>query len=99
MQRVLHMRPGAAFVDIGANIGYFSFVAAAHGRDVVLFEPNPYNTELVNATVAANNWTSRVHVFQTAVAHEWQPPACTNMTKSGKDNLGNLLIRRDTTCS
>lgn len=57
------LRPGDVFVDVGANIGYFTLVAAAAvgclGR-VFAFEPEPGNLELLQASVALNgfSWVS-----------------------------------------
>lgn len=34
-----HVKPGDVFVDVGANIGWFSLVAAAIGAEVHAFEP------------------------------------------------------------
>ena len=53
------LQPGATFLDIGANIGYFSMLAAAclqnTGR-VIAFEPVEQNRELFNLSVQANNF-------------------------------------------
>eukprot|EP00937_MAST-01D_sp_MAST-1D-sp2_P002239 g2239.t1 len=49
--------PGAArrriFVDVGANIGWFALLAAAHGYDTVAVEPMERNVELLRASAAA----------------------------------------------
>ena len=51
------LRPGDAFLDIGANIGYYSLLAAqlvgARGT-VVSFEPEPGAFESLSRSVAAN---------------------------------------------
>ncbi|HEX2205364.1 MAG TPA: FkbM family methyltransferase, partial [Longimicrobium sp.] len=51
------LRPGATFVDVGANWGYFTLLAAhlvgPAGR-VVAFEPDPRLVRLLDANVAAN---------------------------------------------
>lgn len=39
MRRIL--KPGDLFIDIGANVGYFSLLAAQLGARVIAFEPNP----------------------------------------------------------
>jgi FkbM family methyltransferase len=39
MRRLL--KPGELFVDVGANVGYFSLLAARLGGRVIAFEPNP----------------------------------------------------------
>jgi len=45
--------PGAA-IDIGANVGFYSFALAAYGWNVTSFEPMVANHELLDATMCAN---------------------------------------------
>jgi len=45
--------PGTA-IDIGANVGFYSFVLAAHGWNVTSFEPMVANHALLDATMCAN---------------------------------------------
>jgi FkbM family methyltransferase len=35
------LKPGDLFVDVGANVGYFSLLAASRAARVIAFEPNP----------------------------------------------------------
>ncbi len=53
------LQPGDTFLDIGANIGYFSMLAAQlvgdHGR-VISIEPNPENCLLIRSSLAANGF-------------------------------------------
>jgi FkbM family methyltransferase len=53
-----YLRPGMTFVDVGANVGYYTALAAhkvagGEGR-VVSFEPSPYAFERLNRFVEAN---------------------------------------------
>jgi len=51
--------PGFTFLDIGANIGYFSMLAASCLKNtgkVIAFEPVEQNRELFNLSVQANNF-------------------------------------------
>lgn len=61
---------GATFVDVGANIGWFSLLAAslvgATGR-VVAIEPNPQNVSLVRQSAVANGFTN-IDVLAVALA-------------------------------
>jgi FkbM family methyltransferase len=53
--------PGDVFVDVGANVGYHTFRAAARvGTDgrVVAVEANPENARLIAHTVAVNSLTN-----------------------------------------
>lgn len=49
------LRPGDTFVDVGANIGYFSVLAAHRvgpGGQVIAIEPEPRNVQLLRANLA-----------------------------------------------
>lgn len=54
------LKPGMAFVDVGANIGYFSLIAAklvgSQGR-VYAFEPNEENFNLLAQNIKLNNFS------------------------------------------
>ncbi len=63
------LQPGDTFLDVGANIGYFSILAAAAvgeaGR-VMAYEPDPENYRLLQANVELN--ALRPRVISTAAA-------------------------------
>jgi FkbM family methyltransferase len=65
------LRPGDVFVDIGANVGYYTAQAAATvgpaGR-VIAFEPNPHIRSLLAATVNRNGFQDRVIIEDIALA-------------------------------
>lgn len=51
-----HLRPGMTFVDVGANVGYYSAMASSivgAGR-VISYEPNPYAFERLREWVETN---------------------------------------------
>jgi FkbM family methyltransferase len=58
-------QPGMVVADVGANIGYFSLLAArqvgSHGK-VYAFEPYPGNYELLVKNIEANNYTNIIPV-------------------------------------
>jgi FkbM family methyltransferase len=66
------LRPGMVFVDVGANVGFYSMLAAAQvgetGR-VFSFEPNPENCRLIKLSVARNRFET-VAVFPTALGSQ-----------------------------
>jgi FkbM family methyltransferase len=54
------LRPGAVVLDIGANYGYYSLVAAPYvrpGGQVLAFEPNPHIFKLMASSVYLNGYT------------------------------------------
>jgi FkbM family methyltransferase len=46
--------PGMNVWDVGANMGLFTFPAAALGAHLVSFEPDPFNLELLHSSRAMN---------------------------------------------
>ncbi len=65
-----YLKPGQVFVDVGANIGYFTCLAAAiigTKGHVYAFEPNPDNIQLIKLSIAANSFEN-VSLFPVAVA-------------------------------
>jgi FkbM family methyltransferase len=68
MAFVLHMlRPGAGFVDVGANIGSYTILAAATGAEVVAIEPIPVTFANLAANIALNGFGDRVARFHGGV--------------------------------
>ncbi|MEZ5572582.1 MAG: FkbM family methyltransferase [Halioglobus sp.] len=65
------LQPGDVVVDVGANIGYFSVLAAsrvgAHGA-VFAFEPEPDNFRLLCANAKLNGMEHCIHCVQAALS-------------------------------
>jgi len=70
--RVLSARLGKGrhFVDIGANEGYFSLMAASLGARVTAFEPVERNTELLLASACLNQFHDNIVVYDVALSNE-----------------------------
>jgi FkbM family methyltransferase len=64
------LRDARTFLDIGANVGYYSLTAAGEREDlrVVAFEPNPTNFETLAANSALNG--SRIKCIHAAVSDQ-----------------------------
>ena len=65
------LAPGDVFVDVGANIGYFTVLAArivGDGGRVVAFEPHPEALGILRAAVKVNQVSHIVEVVEAAVA-------------------------------
>ena len=59
---------GTSFVDIGANVGWYSFMYAQHGYEVLAVEPMTANRALINATMCKNpDVASRISVVAAAL--------------------------------
>jgi FkbM family methyltransferase len=84
------LKPGGTFVDIGANHGYFSMLAAAlvgeRGR-VVAFEPNPSVFAQLQSHVTLNHFGARITAVQIALSHA-AAPAARLFVSQQRDNSG-----------
>lgn len=60
---------GGTFVDVGANIGYFTllWVASAPCNTALAVEASPRNSQLLKSNVARNGFGERVTVFDFAL--------------------------------
>jgi FkbM family methyltransferase len=65
------LQPGQRFVDAGANIGYFTLLAAflvGESGQVFAFEPEPRNMLLLTRSLEANRLSSRVVAEQAGLS-------------------------------
>ncbi len=65
------LRPGQIVLDLGANHGVYSLLAASHvapGGHVYAFEPNPRFHSLIRDSIAINGFDSLVTLIAKAVA-------------------------------
>ena len=78
------LSPGDVFVDVGANVGYFSVVAAqvvGPGGRVYAFEPDPANFELLRINAGLNGLSSSIEALAGALSDE--------------DGSGSLFLSHD----
>ena len=88
-----HLIPGCVFLDIGANIGYFSILAAlAGGSTVIAFEPQWQIADLLRLSVAHNRAGEQIRVECIALS---DTPGTMRMT-SCPGNTGHAqLVQAD----
>ncbi|MEH6593152.1 MAG: FkbM family methyltransferase [Halioglobus sp.] len=85
------LEPGSVFVDVGANIGYFSILAASvvgEAGKVIAFEPDPANARLLRSSCDLNGLQSMVDVVEAGLA----TTACAGQLYLSEDNLGDHQI-------
>lgn len=85
--------PGAStFLDIGANIGWFSIMFAKHGFKVVAVEPMTSNREMIHATLCMNpELAERIEIKAVALTDVDVPgKMCSIYSREG--NLGNGVL-------
>jgi tRNA/tmRNA/rRNA uracil-C5-methylase (TrmA/RlmC/RlmD family) len=62
-----HLKKGQTFVDVGANVGYYSILASELGAKVIAFEPSKDNRELLEQNIKDNN--CEVQVYSQALSN------------------------------
>ncbi len=85
------LRAGDVFVDAGANIGYFSLVAASvvgPGGGVFAFEPDPDNYRLLEANIALNGMGDCITPVEAALSEA----AGEGRLYLSTDNLGDHQV-------
>lgn len=82
------LRPGSAFLDVGANVGYFSALAsrAAPGGTIDAVEPEPRNVSLLRMNLWAH--ASHANVWPVALGQERQVVGLTTEV----NNPGNTSV-------
>jgi len=58
-----HIRPGSIFIDVGANCGFHSLLAASLGAKVHAFEPNARNIWFIQQNIALNEFIIDIHPY------------------------------------
>jgi len=63
LQTLLQACSDSVFIDVGANIGYYSLFIARHGQGrVVAIEPNPPTLERLRFNIAVNDWEEKITI-------------------------------------
>lgn len=84
------LQPGDTFVDVGANVGYFTLLAATlvgPQGNVIAFEPNPDNCRLLHHSLAQNG-LNNVRLYENAVAEATQR---FSFSSGGADSNARIL--------
>jgi len=87
------IKPGMVVIDIGANIGYYSLIAAkllgSKGK-VYAFEPEPRNYNLLVKNVKINSYNNIIPIQKAVSNKQGKAKLFTD-----KDNLGNPSFSED----
>ena len=90
-----YMQDDTHFLDIGANIGFFSLLAAKrcpHGH-VWSFEPDPHNFNLFKSSIALNQLDQQIHAYQLAASNKEETLGLSNLGYA--DNLGSRFTAKE----
>lgn len=64
LQNILQSNPSYGFIDIGANLGYFSLIIANMGHKVVAVEPLNMNVLRIHKAARMGHIEERVKLLQ-----------------------------------
>jgi len=64
-----HLRNADIFVDVGANIGFYTCLARVAGKHVIAVEPLPKNLEYLYANILGNGWKD-IEVFPVGLSEK-----------------------------
>jgi FkbM family methyltransferase len=79
------------FVDIGANIGVYSILAASMGAKVIAIEPMPSTYETLKKNVSFNNFDNLVDTFNIAISDKKEKLNFSN----DLDALNHVLLQNE----
>lgn len=60
----------AVFVDVGANLGYYTCLAAQEGLKVIAFEPQHQNLKCLMQNLVVNGYQDKVEIFPLALSEK-----------------------------
>lgn len=76
-----HLPRTDVFVDVGANVGYYTLLALKYGKHAIAVEPQPRNLQCLYESLEANRWTDRAEIFPVGLGP--QPTLSTLFGASG----------------
>jgi FkbM family methyltransferase len=65
-----HLNKIDLFVDIGANLGFYTCLALQSGKPVIAFEPQQQNLRCLFQNILANGWENNAEVFPLALSEK-----------------------------
>tara|TARA_B100000965_G_C19467564_1_gene702595 strand:+ start:291 stop:1028 length:738 start_codon:yes stop_codon:yes gene_type:complete len=70
LKRGMKIIKDESWMDCGGNVGAFTLLACKAGATVTVFEPDPYNCEMIEKNLKLNNFSSQAEIKQVALVHD-----------------------------
>lgn len=64
----MEIKAGEHWMDCGGNVGAFTLLACSKGAQVTVYEPDPFNCEMIEKNLKLNNF--KAEVKQAALVHD-----------------------------
>jgi FkbM family methyltransferase len=68
LKKGMSIQKGETWMDCGGNVGAFALLACSKGAKVTVYEPDPYNCEMIKNNLKLNGFTADVK--QAALVHD-----------------------------
>tara|TARA_Y100001938_G_scaffold149499_2_gene236535 strand:+ start:164 stop:877 length:714 start_codon:yes stop_codon:yes gene_type:complete len=69
-KRGLRIVSGEHWMDCGGNVGAFALLACSKGASVTVYEPDPFNCELIEKNLKLNGYKQQASVVQAALVSD-----------------------------
>ncbi len=83
-----HLSQSDVFIDVGANIGFYSCLARSLGKQVIAIEPLPNNLNHLYSNLIENNWKD-VEVFPVGLSDHPGLAVLYGASSTGASLIGN----------
>lgn len=67
LKKGMTIQSGERWMDCGGNVGAFTLLACSKGAKVTVYEPDPFNCEMIKKNLALNGFTAEIK--QAALVH------------------------------
>lgn len=64
----MEIKAGEHWMDCGGNVGAFTLLACSKGAQVTVYEPDPFNCEMIEKNLKLNNY--KAEIKQAALVHD-----------------------------
>ena len=91
------IKNGGTFLDIGANVGYYSLMAAKLGATKIIgVEPNPIVLERFKANIKFNRFEKKIKTFQIGIGQKHETMELRlSQTDMGSSSIVNTQLNSD----
>jgi FkbM family methyltransferase len=67
LKKGMEIKPNETWMDCGGNVGAFTLLACSKGAKVTVYEPDPYNCEMIKKNLELNGFEAEIK--QAALVH------------------------------
>ena len=79
-------------LDVGANLGYYSIIAASHGYEVYAFEPFEKNYDKFYSSILLNSYHKNIKLFKNIVSNKSHEKKSLNIVPGPIVNYGCITV-------